>query len=216
MEIESIGIILAGGIGSRFRADIPKQYCTINGKEMIEYSISAFRRSSVEELVVVADESFEKYVQNKYSVKTVIGGKTRNQSLKNCLDYIKNEFGNCKKIVINNAACPMITCEVIDELISTLDFYDYAQCTYKITDGLCSFSKGPVNRDDFFTVQTPEAFRFDLLYENFSPNNTNCVTSSQLPLEARGLNFFEFLPNVKITYPEDIEIVELLMKRRGY
>ncbi|MBQ8794564.1 MAG: NTP transferase domain-containing protein, partial [Clostridia bacterium] len=41
----NIGIILAGGIGSRFGADKPKQYCKILGKEMILYSIDAFKNA---------------------------------------------------------------------------------------------------------------------------------------------------------------------------
>ena len=53
----AIGIVLAGGIGSRFGGDKPKQYYQINGKEMIWYSIEAFRNArSVQDFIVVVDE----------------------------------------------------------------------------------------------------------------------------------------------------------------
>ena len=41
----NVGIVLAGGIGQRFGGDVPKQYRTVFGKEMIWYSIDAFRRA---------------------------------------------------------------------------------------------------------------------------------------------------------------------------
>ena len=42
---KAIGIVLAGGIGSRFKGNKPKQYYLINGKEMIWYSIEAFKNA---------------------------------------------------------------------------------------------------------------------------------------------------------------------------
>ena len=42
---KNIGIILAGGSGTRFNGNIPKQYMKLNGKEMIAYSIDAFKRA---------------------------------------------------------------------------------------------------------------------------------------------------------------------------
>ena len=55
---ENIGIVLAGGIGQRFGGGVPKQYRTIFGKEMIWYSIDAFRRAGrIDDFVVVLDEA---------------------------------------------------------------------------------------------------------------------------------------------------------------
>lgn len=43
------GIILAGGIGARFGSSVPKQYMKLNGREIISYSIDAFRESRLGE-----------------------------------------------------------------------------------------------------------------------------------------------------------------------
>ena len=43
------GIILAGGIGSRFGSSVPKQYMKLNGREIISYSVDAFRESRLGE-----------------------------------------------------------------------------------------------------------------------------------------------------------------------
>ena len=43
------GIILAGGIGSRFGSSVPKQYMKLNRREIISYSVDAFRESRLGE-----------------------------------------------------------------------------------------------------------------------------------------------------------------------
>ena len=121
--MSSIGIILAGGIGSRFGADKPKQYCTIFDKEMIWYSIDAFRKAkTIDDFIVVVDANEMKSgrLNKDYGVTLVQGGSTRNESFKNALDYIHEHFPDCENIIENNAACPMITPELIDEFITLL------------------------------------------------------------------------------------------------
>lgn len=215
-EKKSIGIILSGGVGSRFKGDKPKQYYQINGKQMISYSIEAFREAKqIDDFIVVVDEEEyqKKEIMNNYSVNIVLGGKTRNHSLKNALDYININYPNCEKIIENNAACPMITPNVIDNIITLLDKYDYVQCTYKITDALGSYKNRIVNREDYFLIQSPDAYRYKLLYECFDPEYPVGHPAVQLPENAKGYNYFDFIPNVKVTYPEDLVIVEQLMKK---
>lgn len=213
----SIGIILAGGVGNRFKGDKPKQYYQINGKEMIWYSIDAFlRASSLDDFVVVVDETefANGRIEREYGVKTVVGGKTRNHSLKNALDYIAKHYPDCGKFIENNAACPLITPRVINEIIELLDRYDYVQCTYRITDALGSYTERLVNREDYFLIQSPDAYRFPLLYACFDPDNPIGHPAVQLPAEAEGYNYFDFQPNYKVTYHEDLRIVEMLLERR--
>lgn len=214
--MKNIGIILAGGIGSRFKGDKPKQYYQINGKEMISYVINAFKDAeTIDDFIVVLDESeFNSgRIAADYGVKTVMGGKTRNHSLKNALDYIKENHPDCEKVIENNAACPMITPKVINDIINLLDDNDYVQCTYKITDALGSYKERVVDREDYFLIQSPDAYRFPLLYSCFDADNPNGHPAVQLPLDAKGYNYFDFQPNIKVTYPEDLRIVELVMNR---
>lgn len=214
----TIGIILAGGIGSRFGADRPKQYCEIFGKEMIWYSIDAFRNAeSIDDFIVVVDSAEMKSgrIAKKYQVKTVEGGNSRNSSFKNALDYIAENYPDCEKIIENNAACPMITSAMLDEFIALLDEYDYVNTAYKITDALGSYKDRIANREDFYLIQAPDAYRFPLLYKHFDENSPLCHPAHQLPLEAREYRYFGYTDNFKVTYPEDIKIVEVLMERRN-
>ena len=77
--MSSIGIILAGGIGSLFGADKPKQYCKIFDKEMIWYSINAFRQAkNIDDFIVVVDanEMQSGRLAKDYGVTLVQGGNT--------------------------------------------------------------------------------------------------------------------------------------------
>ena len=213
----SIGIILAGGIGSRFGADKPKQYCEIFGKEMIWYSVDAFRRSKrLSDFIIVLDEDemANGRIEKEYDAKTVLGGKSRNESFKNALDYIHKHFPDCEKIIENNAACPMITPELIDEFLDLLDEYDYVNTAYKITDALGSYKHRIADREDFYLIQAPDAYRFELLYKYFDESSTLCHPAHQLPLTAKEYRYFDYTDNYKVTYPHDIHIVEILMNNR--
>ena len=212
----TIGIILAGGIGSRFKGNKPKQYYLINGRELIWYTIDAFKQAkNIDDIIVVLDtaEYESKRIETEYNINTVLGGATRNHSFKNALEYIKQNYPDCSKIVENNAACPFITADVIDKYVELLDEYDFVQTTFKITDALGSYASRTVDREDFFLIQTPDAYRFSVLYDNFDPNNPNGHPAAQLPENFKGYNYWDFGVNIKVTYPEDIQIVEMLMNR---
>ncbi len=214
---KNIGIILAGGIGSRFGADRPKQYCTVFGKEMIWYSIDAFRKAeTIDDFIVIVDKTeMEKgRIAADYGVKTVEGGASRNGSFKNALDYIAENYPDCERIIENNAACPMITPELIDEFINLLDEYDFVNTAYKITDALGSYRDRIADREEFYLIQAPDAYRFPLLYKHFDENSNLCHPAHQLPLDTKEYRYFGYTDNYKVTYPEDIKIVEMLMERR--
>lgn len=216
-NIINVGIVLAGGIGSRFEGDKPKQYYTILGKEMIWYTIDAFMNSkTIDDFIVIVDENEYKNgrVRDTYGVKTVQGGKTRNWSFKNALEFIHANYPCCAKIIENNAACPMITSYLIDEFIRILDEYDFVNTAYKITDALGSYKDRIANREEFYLIQAPDAYKFDLIYHYFNPESTLCHPAHQLPIEAKEFRYFNYLDNYKVTYPSDLPIVEYLLKKR--
>lgn len=211
---ESIGIVLAGGIGQRFGGDQPKQYYKIKGKEMIAYSIELFRRcKTIDDFVVVLnpEEFANGRIAREYGVRTVQGGKTRNWSFKNALDYIAREWPECEKVIENNAACPLTKPETIDEYIAKLDEYDWVQTTIKITDALGSYTDRTVDREDYFLIQAPDAYRFKLLYSCFDADHPNGHPAVQLPDSAKGFNAFYGGRVIKVTHPDDIRILEAMM-----
>ena len=215
---KNIGIVLAGGIGQRFGGGKPKQYFPILGKEMIAYSIELFRAAeTIDDFVVVLNrEEFESgRIARQYGVTAIPGGATRNHSFKNALDWIAKHHPDCEKVIENNAACPLTLPEHVDEMIRLLDDYDWVQTTLHLTDALGSVNDRTVNRDDYFLIQVPDAYRFRGILANFDPNHPNGHPAVQLPPSARGRNVFRDGQVFKVTHPDDVEIAELILWRRA-
>ena len=83
-----------------------------------------------------------------------------------------------------------------------------------ITDALGSYKDRLANREDFYLIQAPDAYRFPLIYKYFDENSELCHPAHQLPLTTKEYRYFDYHDNYKVTYPEDIKIVEMMMERR--
>jgi len=214
---KAIGIILAGGIGTRLEAGKPKQYLKLCGKEILAYSIEAFKSSETLEdfFIVINDDSQEiKRIEKQYNVKTIPGGKTRNSSLRHALDYIQSNILDCEKIFVNEAARPMITPEIIDCYVNKLDEYDYVYTASKITDSLGTVENRFADRTKFLLVQSPEAYHFNQIIQYFDENSITTYSGHDLPASFSAYQNFDYPDNFKITYPGDIEMAEFLLQRR--
>ena len=211
----NIGIILAGGIGSRFKNKKPKQYMKLNGKEVLQYSINAFSKSLlIDDYICVVDHATfsEKTIQDKFGLICVEGGRTRNESIKNALDFIFKNYSNVNSVFIHEAARPFITSEIIDNYIQSLSDYDAVITAIEITDSLGKKSGETIDRSSYHLIQAPECFLFDTLYRDFKAESDITSTSHQLANGAKIKYFYDFSGNLKITYPEDLFLAEQMLK----
>ena len=46
-DLQNVAVILAGGVGSRYGANIPKQYLMLKGKEVLWYAVNAAKNSKL-------------------------------------------------------------------------------------------------------------------------------------------------------------------------
>lgn len=208
----NIAVILSGGTGQRFKSIIPKQYQMLCGREVISYSVEAFKKSTVtDRIIIVAAETELKKLSEKYDVECIAGGKTRNESLYNALNYIHTTY-SCERVLIHEAARPFIYDSLIDEYFMLLNEYDAVITAQHITDSLGKEGQHVVDRSMYYLIQAPEAFRFSLLLENFSAESEITATAQQLPADTRTKRYFDFKNNFKITLNEDLMVAETLMK----
>lgn len=213
MSISVVALILSAGRSSRFGSDLPKQYNTLNGKEVIAYSIDAMHHSeNIEKILISASKQYVDRLREYDEVEVIMGGDTRNQSLRNGLDYIKRFYPKCEKVFIHEAARPFITTKLIDDYLDQLEDYDAVITTQYITDSLGKYGEPTVDRSQYYLVQAPEAFRFDLLYKHFDAGSKITATSQQLPFDSSIYLNFDFRHNLKITNPEDLAIAESLRR----
>jgi len=226
MKNELIVIVAAAGIGERFKSDIPKQYISVNGKSIIERSISPFLKSKYVKKIIIAINKNDDYVKdqdfyNSNKVEIVVGGNTRQESIFNALINI-NE-GECKYVITHDAARPNFCKNDINRLIADIVNTD-ASCSYlysPVYDSIKSIgSEETLNKNDYLLVQTPQISKFNDLKKALSA----CIKKNvEAPDESFAINFID-LPvskirgnrsNIKITEANDVEILDKFLVRTG-
>jgi 2-C-methyl-D-erythritol 4-phosphate cytidylyltransferase len=218
MNNSNVLVILAGGSGTRYKANVPKQYSLINGKELLEYSIDEMSKSvNTDKLLVILDNNAEniKRVINDYHVEVTVGGKDRSHSFQNALDYIKSKYPTCKKVIFHEAARPLVHYDVIDRYFDLLDEYDYVESCQHIADSLGSYVVQAPRREDYYLIQAPEAYKFSVLNQYYNCNSDIYFAANQFPSFIKGYQNFDIKNNIKLTNPEDRALIEYLLAKQG-
>lgn len=212
----NIGVILAAGDSKRFGGYMHKQYLKLNGIEVVGYSIKAMKScDEIDDIILVVDnEEFDsQYISKKYEVKCIRGGDTRNISIFNAIEFIKQNYV-CDKVIFHDSVRPLVNSSRFSDIICQLDVYDAVVTADEISDALVNKNYGGVKRNDYKLIQSPEGFRFDKI-ANFKFDNDALAIVSQVEsskIKTIKSNVF----NMKITYPEDLFIAEQLMRLNYY
>ena len=210
----NIIIIMSGGVGNRFGANIPKQYCHLRGRPVIDYVIDAAKGSKVaDKVVVVADPScIELSDELKNSgFDFAVNGKERLDSLKSAFDHINKNYPDCEGIIILDAVGPFVTSELIDDYLTKLKDYDAVITCQKITGALGNYDYDPLDREKYYMTQSPEAFRFKTLMPYFKTTFPSQELAWQMPRETKKYLNFDFKENLKLTYDFQLRYAEYLM-----
>lgn len=219
-------IILAGGKGKRMKSDKSKQFIDLNGKPILYYTIKNFiEHQSIDKVILVISKDEEEFckknVLEKFNIEVddiAYGGKERQDSVYNGLK--KAEGSDI--VLIHDGARPFVSNEMIDNSIKYARLYEAAapgvmpKDTIKVrsNDG---FSKETLNRNKLVAVQTPQSFKFDLIYESHKriAEEKIRVTDDTMVVECFGKKVYLFdgeYTNIKITTPEDMVLAEHLVK----
>lgn len=212
---KNIIMITSGGVGERFGASVPKQYVEINGRQVISYVIEACKQSTqADAIVVVAHPNYHDYLRAAYGVEVTASGPELNVTKRNGLDYIR-QYSACEKVVVVDAVRPAIETCVIDRFFNLLDEYDVVASAREITDSLGRYGQWVVDRKEYYTLFTPEGFRFSLIDKNFKADSTITESVQQLPSTSKLYLDFDVPYYDKITYPEDLARVQFMLSRCG-
>lgn len=213
----NIVIIMSGGVGARFGAVIPKQYNLIAGRPVIEYVIDAVQKSrKTDQVVIVMDEQWRGYSKRLQDpcFDFAPNGSTRLESMLHGLELIKQKYP-CEKVVIVDAVAPFLYPELIDDYFDKLDTYDAVITAQKITGGLTDIHDANLDRENFIVTQSPEGFRFDLLYDHFQVDFPYQETAGMLPAGSKRWYNFGFKNNLKLTYDFELAYAEFMLKKDG-
>ena len=207
-------IIVAGGKGTRAGRTGPKQYESLLGRKVLEWSIEAFlQHPDVGHLVVVSGTG-----QGKFGpfpgTSWVLGGDSRTHSVRNGLAAL--DLPPDTPVLIHDAARPGLTQDMISALIAALENADAVAPALPVPDALKTERNGKletVPREGLFRVQTPQAFRLGAIRSALDAADGDLV-DDLAAMEATGAKV-ELIPGDerlhKITYPEDFDLVAKLM-----
>lgn len=209
-----INIVVAAGSGTRFGADRPKQFCMLDGKSVLAHAVERLRAATgFAPTVVVVSPGYEDEVPSGCMITH--GGATRGGSVRNALRAI--ESMDADVILIHDGARPLPACHSILHAVEACRDHQGAIPVIPVVDSLRRASDGePVNRADFRCVQTPQAFRADLLRRAYQLTAGEEFTDDASVMTAAGYGDIALTDgspsNLKITLPLDIEIASLYLK----
>ena len=219
----NVAIILAAGNGTRLSNNIKKQFIKIHDKQLFLFSFDSFCSSNIDKILIVSSKEDINYVRslvssNEKFLDVIAGGETRQQSVKNALDYLKGILADDDVILIHDAARPLIKVPLINEVINKTIEYDCCSLILPIKDTIISLSnnnyESTLERDKLASVQTPQGFKFKIIYEAHLKAIHSSATDDAQLVKKLGLNIHLIKgdeQNFKITTNEDLNYFEYIL-----
>ena len=222
--MKNIAIILAGGMGARFKHKTPKQFIFLEKRRIIDYSVKIFANNiNIDDIIIVCHNKWINKIRKEYkNYKVINGGLTRQESvflgLKSCPDSTEN-------VLIHDAARPFISNKIIEKSLKLLSAYEAVNVSLKSSDSVVISKNNMIesipNRNTVFLSQTPQSFRFKTILKAHNKfKDINCTDDVQL-VKKNGIKCYNFegdIYNIKITYDRDLEFAKsiLLDKQNAY
>lgn len=213
-------ILAAGGTGVRVGAGQPKQFLDLDGRSMLELSLSALAtHPEIAEVVVVLPPAFLDPLPDSVTrpwpapITVVAGGERRQDSVANGLAAVAS---GADVVLVHDAARPFATPAVISRVIEAAARSGAAIPAAAVTDTVKIVRAGDgrrwvgstVPRDDVFLAQTPQGFTRAVLADAVRASASATVATDEATLVERMGGDVEIVDgdpgNVKITTPEDL------------
>ena len=219
-------IIVAGGSGSRFGSNTPKQFLPLSGKPVLMHTIDKFAALAGVEIIVVLPAAFVGWWHDlcaEYGFATehrvVVGGTNRFDSVKNAIVTIPVQPGDT--IAVHDGVRPLASTELIASAFACAEAKGSAIPVVAVTDSIRRVLDGngssePLSRESLRAVQTPQVFDAVALRSAYNAEYSPFYTDDASVLEHNGgvIHMIDGeVTNIKITHPDDLTIAEMLMKR---
>lgn len=227
--------ILAGGVGSRMgNSDVPKQFLNLGDKPILIHTIEKFIiNSKFDKILVLTPNNFInstidliKNIEGETDKIIVLeGGETRNDTIRNAINYIKSNFSidDDSIIVTHDSVRPFVSHRIIEDNIKMASEYGACDTVIPATDTIVESVDGntissiPL-RDHYYQGQTPQSFRInklDSLYNNLSKEEIDSLTDAAKIFTLNNEDVFLVegdVTNIKITYPYDLKLANTILK----
>ena len=218
----NIAVVLAGGVGKRLGLSVPKQFMKVSGRMVIEYSVEAFEKNPDIDEIGEFQEMVRRNAWKKVR-RILLGGKERYDSSLSAIRAYEDEHD--VRLIFHDGVRPLVSQRIISDVIHALDTYDAVNVAIPSSDTILevedNFIKSIPDRSRLRRCQTPQGFRLETIRDaynlavndpDFKATDDCGVVLKYLPhvpiyvVEGEGIN-------IKLTYQEDIPVVERFLKR---
>ncbi len=221
------GIIVAAGRGERIGPDVDKAFLSLGSKPVLVYSLMAFEKCiEIDEVILVVRK--ERLESARCAVqmfgctkvrKIVAGGNQRQLSVAHGLAEVGDDVA---VVAVHDGARPCVTTELIAATIKSARQYGSGVAAVKITDTVKVAEKGgvisrTVDRTKLWRVQTPQAFKRDVLKKALGMVRKKKLTvtdeASAVELISHSVRLVPSnVSNLKITTPDDLVLAAAVMR----
>ena len=228
------GVVLAGGIGSRMgNVEKPKQFLHIGKKPIIVLTVEKFCvNSQIEKVIVLCPEQWvsytkdllKKYLGTMEDVSIIPGGKSRNDTIMNAIDFIEKNYGLDEDsiVITHDAVRPFVTHRIIEDNIKAVEEGAACDTVIPATDTIVESMDNHVisqipDRSKYYQGQTPQSFkakRFKDLYNSLSEEEKQILTDAAKVFVIKGEKVTLVQGqtfNINVTYPYDLQVAETLL-----
>lgn len=219
-------ILMAGGIGSRVGAGIPKQFVKVFGKPIIAYTMQKLQNcSDIDAIELVCVDGFQdtlKKIADENGItkviKIVAGGKDYEHSIINGVEGLSGLANDDDVIMIHWAASPFVSDEILKDNIRVCKEKGnaisacFAFLLYGTNDG--DHAENVIDRETFKTLSAPQSFLYKKIVEFYRQVEVRHLFdyieghTTSLMAELKWPIYFSKgdQTNIKITTPEDLEL----------
>ena len=227
MESPSFTLIIpAAGIGKRMGSDTPKPYLMLKGKSVLEHTLSCFRDiDSLKQVIVSTSVSYHDQTSeilnrlfDEVETAVVEGGERRQDSIYNAFQEVSESI---HYVAIHDAVRPFIRAGRITECLNATTGTGAAIIGVPVKDTIKQVDTDHIishtpDRSALWQAQTPQIFRKDLYNQayNYAIDHNVEVTDDASLFEAAGMDVRIVegdRENLKLTYPVDFRIAEMLV-----
>ena len=208
-------IITAGGTSSRY-GNKNKLLEKINDKTVIEETVSKFIDfDEIDEIIISANSSIIEILQELFDspkVKIIEGGNTRQKSVYNALQVVKNDY-----VLIHDGARPLIRKDTIAYVLEAVLDKDAVTVMTKTTDTIKEVDATgriirTIDRSKLYNTQTPQAFKTAIIKEAHEKLKDGNFTDDCSMLEELNIPVYIVngsYTNIKITIKSDLDFAKL-------
>lgn len=227
--MRTLAIVLAGGAGKRMGTATNKQFLLLDNKPIIVRTLQIFEECrpvdgvylvvNQKDLPVMQEEILETYKFNKV-LKLVIGGRLRQDSVRNGLEAIENP---CDIVIIHDGARPFVSPSFVEKGIFLMEMFDAVIPALPVKDTIKTVSKEgfvmkTLERDSLWNVQTPQTFKYELILKAYREGMNKKLygfdDATFLEHMGKKVKVIEGSPyNIKITTPEDLIIAKGMLSQ---